>query len=272
MVENDLGFESLDLECQAGKLTCEAAKEAEAQACNAAALKCSSSRAVQNAIYLGEAAGKVGQQQIDLATCLAAKQAGVLRFSGDSLLPMHYNLFVRAGVIPFTVFPATLAALSPGLGEKWLQGEIEVRLLCSDPTLNLRCNPKGDNPEGTTDPRDNTGDDLNDIVMLLMTRLSPIGPTPESESAIARYRDRSHSYGSYFSQYCATHGSPRVGQDKVLRERILAGLTGSWRPEVSGAYGAVRRYHIWTAGANPRLATMYEPILRCVLGLGPGPC
>jgi hypothetical protein len=91
-------------------------------------------------------------------------------------------------------------------------------------------------------------------------------PTPTSVGAIALYNARSYSYGSYFEQYCRIYGRVLPGEGDVVRERIKQGIGngvfGNWQPDVSAPYGAVRLYHLWTTGANPRLATMYEPIIR----------
>jgi hypothetical protein len=113
--------------------------------------------------------------------------------------------------------------------------------------------------------RDDVGDDLNLIVLLLMARLER-GGEPAVDDAIATYRGRSLSYGSYFKAYCDAYYNQANGQrDRSLANAIQDGIDEGWTPDVPGPYGAVRWYHRWAGGGNPKLATMYEPIIATLI-------
>jgi len=251
----------IDLDCQAKKVDCERLKAQEDLACGVLTDACEVAKATQNAIYIAAKAKCEADKVADKTLLLAQKENGVIIFTGDILFPMTYNLFIRAGVVPVTYFPATLAAVSPAgfeLGEANLEAEIATR-----------------NIKASKD-RDDVGDDLNDIVMLLMSHLRL--PTPISEGAILTYGTRDSSFGSYFQDYCATYGainSCPAGctpdtcnciDNSILVDRITEGIrNGGWRPDVFAPYGAVRWYHRAITGANPKLATLYEPIINTLL-------
>lgn len=213
--------------------------------------------------------------------CTTKKSNGLLRFTGDPLPSPTYNLFVRAGIVPSSSFPVTKAALSPDgftLGEVWLYGGVGV----------LRHQATGEVPCGSQqlpDKLDCVDQDMNTIVMLWMSRHSK--PTVMSESAIASYRSRAHSYGSYFGEYCKAYGVLRVSsscpvsdtqccKDKSclnsrLTNRMKTGVRSGWSPDGPGfgPYGAVRWYNRWSTGANPRLAVLWQPIIEDLLKLTP---
>jgi hypothetical protein len=188
---------------------------------------------------------------------------------------MTYNLFVRAGVLPVSFFPVTVFAVSPAgfaLGETNLVGAIDV--LRNEATGDIAC-------PTSPDKLDCVDQDMNSTVMLLMSRYNL--STPLSESAIASYRSRAHSYGSYLNAYCAAWGPLVVDRtcptgeedccpDKgclnaKLTERIRDGIGRGWQPDEPGAgpYGAVRWYQRWSTRANPGLAVLYEPIFQSLL-------
>jgi hypothetical protein len=237
-------------------------KGQEDAACHTAELGCTALKEAQNVLYAGEAAACLVQRTADLSFCVAEKETGALHFTGDPLPPMTYNLFIRAGVVPITLFPVTAAAVSPGgfvIGETWLKESVDY----------LRDRAHRD--------RDYVDQDMNTIVMLLMSRRRL--PTPVSEAAIASYRSRAHSYGSYFGRYCQVYGplmlhsncSPTDSQccqtkdcvDAILLDRIKAGIASGWTPDGPGfgPYGAVRWYNRWSTKANPRLAPLYKSII-----------
>jgi len=246
-----------DLDCQARKLDCERLKAQEDVACGILTDACEIAKATQNALYIAEKAKCEADKIADHILCLAQKEAGVIRYTGDLLFPMTYNLFIRSGVVPITVYPVTLGAVSPAgfvAGEVNLEAEIAIR-----------------NIKASTN-RDDVGDDLNDIVMLLISRLR--GPTPISEGAIVTYKTRDSSFGSYFETYCAAYGpvdtcaagctpdTCSCTDNSLLVGRITEGIrNGGWTPNVFAPYGAVRWYHRAITGANPKLATLYEPII-----------
>lgn len=256
----------IDLDCATKKIDCERLKAQEDAACRTAELGCTVGKEAQNSLYAGEAAACVLQRTADLTVCMAARETGVLLFTGDPLPPMTYNLFVRAGVVPITIFPVTATAVSPvGLaaGETWLKESVDF----------IRHRAEGD--------RDYVDQDMNTIAMLLMSRLKL--STPISEAAIASYRSRAHSYGSYFEKYCQVYGPLLLHKDCApgdslccttkeclnaqLEDRIKAGIASGWPPDGPGLgpYGAVRWYNRWSTKANPRLALLYGPIINSLM-------
>jgi len=253
------------------KVACEIGKGLSRAACEA-------SKGTQNGIYKAQqAACEVGKAAEIVATT-AKKQTGLLHFTGDPLPPTAYNLFVRAGVTPFSIFPTTLWLVSPaGFAAGELNLKLQVDTLRHQATGQVKCGS-----QEKADPLDCVDQDMNTIAMLWMGRERLRNPV--SESAIASYRSRAHSYGSYFDTYCKLYG-PLVVYEKCpswepnccttkeclsdrVTSRIASGIaSGRWQPDpgVSGAYGAVRWYNRWVAKANPRLATMWEPIIKEML-------
>jgi hypothetical protein len=256
----------IDLDCEGKKVDCERLKAQEDAACRTAELGCTLGKETQNALYAGEAAACAIQRTADLALCMAEKETGALLFTGDPLPPMTYNLFVRAGVVPITLFPVTATAVSPaGLaaGEIWLKGSVDF--------IRHRAH----------DDRDYVDQDMNTIAMLLTSRQKL--STPVSEAAIASYRSRAHSYGSYFERYCQVYGplvlhtscppgdllccKTKECLNAQLEQRIKEGIASGWPPDGPGfgPYGAVRWYNRWSTKANPRLALLYGPIIENLL-------
>jgi hypothetical protein len=108
---------------------------------------------------------------------------------------------------------------------------------------------------------DDTGDDLNLIVMLLMAALR--FPSKTSERSLSTYASaRSVSYGSYLDYYHQQYGTQVETPSAVMIERIKTGISHGWQPQGSKIYGVLRWYHRAETGANPQLAEMYEPIVR----------
>jgi hypothetical protein len=235
---------------------------------------CEIAKAAQNALYsaqkvaceaikAAEQAACEVQKGIDVVVATGKKETGILHFTGDPLPPTTYNLLIRAGVLPISIYPVTIFAVSPkGLvvGELNLVGGIDV----------LR-------DKGASD-LDYVDQDMNSIVMLWMSRHTL--RTPFSDSAIESYKSRHHSYGSYFKRYCEVYGplttypagcpdwEPDCCPDKSclntkLTARMKAGIANGWPPDGRGfgPYGAVRWYNRWTTGANPRLAVLWQPII-----------
>ncbi|HEY6763744.1 MAG TPA: hypothetical protein VI386_03160, partial [Candidatus Sulfotelmatobacter sp.] len=256
---------------------------------------CEAAKAAQNALYalekgacetlkLAETAAREVQKGIDVVVATAKKETGVLLFvrddglPADPLRPETYALLVRAGVVPISIYPVTIVAVSPAglfFGEKMLLGEILT--LNSQAMGHLSCNHGG----CANDPgkRDCVDQDMNSIVMLWMARHTQT-QTHWSLLALENYKSRAHSYGSYFGQYCEKHGPLRVYPDQCpawepdcskdkcsldakLVERMKDGIASGWTPDGKGfgPYGSVRWYHRWTVGANPRLAKLWEPII-----------
>ena len=168
------------------------------------------------------------QKTADLATCESK-----VAFTGDLVGPTTQNLFSRALKEP------SLWAGDPG--EEELAANVALRL------------------SAAARDRDDVGDDLNLIVMLLVA-LSE-SPSPVSGTAAATYEaTRPLSYGSFLGTYCRLYGDD--ADDMV--PRLIAGIQGPtapWTPDTSGIYGAIRWYHRPWTGANPLLAVLYEPII-----------
>jgi hypothetical protein len=164
-------------------------------------------------------------------------------FTGDPVVFSALNLFRRAlneNPMIFKVYDPPLPAAQGTEGEVELAGGVADR---------IRQAQDGNN----------VGDDLNLIVLLLMSKLRC--ETPISAAAVRLYaRSRPHSYGSYMIQYYA-----KFGKDT---EDILNRIKNSgWRPDpgVSPPLGALRWYNRPSERANPRLAELYAPILEALI-------
>jgi hypothetical protein len=180
--------------------------------------------------------------------------------TGDIVGPSTINLFRRA----WNEDPMRAGDGNGPGGECELLANVGIRFLAA-----------------ATD-RDNTGDDLNLIVMLLMALLRfpsqcnfkcPL-PLPEpvmsippcTAQAVQRYaKDRPVSYGSFLGEYRAHHGDESQVHEDELRRRLDAGIQSGWTTDASRVYGAVRWYHRAASGANPQLAELYQPIIRTFL-------
>jgi hypothetical protein len=106
---------------------------------------------------------------------------------------------------------------------------------------------------------DNTGDDLNLIVMLLMSILR--FPTATSGEAVKVYKNRPNSYGSYLGAYRQRYGVDLSVSAAEMKRRMDDGIASGWGKDASAVYGAVRWYHREETGANPQLAELYAPII-----------
>ena len=155
-------------------------------------------------------------------------------FTGDIVGPMTVNLFKRAW------------GQKPGLAG--VNGETE---LLANVGLRLRA---------ASLDKDDTGDDLNLIVMLLLAKLRY--KSAISERALELYaKNREHSYGSYLKAYRAQYGLDPTVPLAEVRRRMDRGIAGGWEADVSAVYGAVLWYHREEVGANPKLAELYKPII-----------
>ena len=161
---------------------------------------------------------------------------------GDIVGPMTVNLFRRAwGEDP-------LKNGDPlGIGENELRSNVSIRTAAAAKN------------------RDDTGDDLNLMVMLLMSILR--FPSATSSAAVADYKARALSYGSYLGEYRKHFGVDKNITQPQLVARIEAGINAAepdqkWKSDASGPMGAVRWYHREESGANPQLAELWEPIIQ----------
>ena len=113
----------------------------------------------------------------------------------------------------------------------------------------------------TLNDRDNTGDDLNLIVMLLMAILR--FPSSLSGRAVNLYcKNRPVSYGSFLGAYRDKYGVDFSASPTEVKRRFNEGIKNGWITDASRVYGAVRWYHRPEVGANPQLAELYRPIIR----------
>jgi hypothetical protein len=163
--------------------------------------------------------------------------------TGDIIGPAVINLFRRAwGEDPLH------SSDGNGLG-----GEAE---LATNAGLRLT---------GVLRDRDNTGDDLNLIAMLLVSLLRFPSAT-SMRSAKLYAKNRLTSYGSYVTAYKTAFGTDILNLGKLnieTRRHLDEGITTKgWATDTSRVYGAVRWYHREGSGANPQLAELYEPIIR----------
>ena len=219
---------------KANKDACEAAKAAQNVIYAGDKAACESAKATQNAIYkaekdacevakAGEKLACEAQKTIDLNVCRLNNV-----HSGDFVGPATENLFSRA--------------LGEGLWHSLGEEELLANAL-------LRVGLASRN-------RDDTGDDLNLIVMMLMSELR--SPTDTSRAAIASYASlRPYSFGSYLGTYRSIYGQDATAMDV----RIADGIRSGWRPDAPAVNGAVRWYHRIETGGLPGLADLYEPII-----------
>jgi hypothetical protein len=108
--------------------------------------------------------------------------------------------------------------------------------------------------------RDDTGNDLNLIVMLLMAILR--FPTTTSTKAVNWYaKNRVVSYGSFLETYRQKYGELTTW-DTDVRRRFDDGIAAGWKTDASRVYGALKWYQRAQTGANPKLAELYAPIIR----------
>jgi hypothetical protein len=163
--------------------------------------------------------------------------------SGDLITPATVNLFRRAmnesPLIPIST-ALTLPPVNIGTGQL---GESELAI-----NAGIRI--------AASKNKDDVGDDLNLIVLMLMSKLR--FPSPVSSVAVAGYaHNRSLSYGSYLGAYYQHYGDDTTD----MQGRIAAGIVNGWAPDASGPFGAVRWYHRAATGANPQLAELYSVIV-----------
>lgn len=247
--------------CEAGKTAKNVGYKAEHDACEAGKASqnvlyigehdaCEAGKAAQNLLYKGEHDACEIAKTTTKAACETQKAADQIGcfvtnvHSGDLVGPAGVNLFRRAigenPLIPLsgelTLPPSNIGVGS--LGESELAVNVGLRMAFA------------------SRDRDDTGDDLNLIVSLLLAKLR--FPSPISEAATLAYRSRPHSFGSFLGAYRTQYGTDSNQQ----KDRIAEGIRSGWQPEVSAPFGAVRWYHRADSGANPLLAELYEPIIR----------
>lgn len=236
---------------QAAKATCEASKASQNALYGTQKLACETQKSSANAGFASlkglcetaKTGGKYACETYKAAAYQLCRNTNV--FSGDLMGPTEVNLYRRAvGESPFTPdvddFVSPTIVQGGALGEKELVADSAIRIVQSN-------------------DRDDSGDDLNHIVMLIMTRLRY--PTPESMSAVYMYGDgRKYGYGSFMGTYNASCGGDLMWLDHV-EMRMNAGINGGWQPDASAVLGAPRWYHRAEKGANPQLAELYAPII-----------
>jgi hypothetical protein len=248
--------------------SCEAEKAGQNLAYKAEHDSCEAGKASQNFAYKTEhdacEAGKAGQNisyKIEHDLCEIAKSGGKAAcevqkavdqalcemtnvHSGDLIGPATVNLFRRAlDENPILPVSGELRLPPVNIGSGPL-GEAELAVNAG---LRIAAGQKS---------RDDTGDDLNLIVQMLMAKLR--FPTAVSNAATSFYAaNRPLSYGSYLGAYYAHYGEDAT----EMASRMEAGIAAGWAPDATGPFGAVRWYHRPATGANPQLAELYDPII-----------
>jgi hypothetical protein len=108
--------------------------------------------------------------------------------------------------------------------------------------------------------KNDVGDDLNLIVILLMSKLR--SSNDSTNTALAAYaKGRPNNYGCYLKSYQAKFGTGLDPDPAVLRGRMEAGIASGWAPECPRILGALRWYFRSGSGGNPELAELYAPII-----------
>src|ERR1700722_6650677 len=163
-------------------------------------------------------------------------------YTGDDVKFATINLFRRA----WNEDPMLASDGNGTPGEDELAGNVGIRLAAS------------------ANDRDNTGDDLNLIVMLLMSILR--FPSKISTAAINVYaKNRPVSYGSFLDTYYKRFGFHQDDSEELMANRMDQGIKSGWTTDSSRIYGAIRWYQRAETGANPKLAELYRPIVRSYL-------
>ena len=257
--------------CEAGKAAenvrlkgkhdkCEAEKVLENVRLKGEHDKCEAEKVLENVRLKGEHDTCEAEKTAKKLSCEADKATAyqlcysTTRHSGDLIGPMTINLFRRA----WGEDPMPASDLNGPSGETELLANVELRLCLATASPDSKCKALQNLSAEKGDPRENTGDDLNLIVQLLMAKLR--FPSSISDEAAKLYAERRPlSFGSYLRTYYATYGDDVT--DMV--PRITNGIRRGWKPDADapGPVGAVRWYHRAAASANPQLAELYEPIL-----------
>jgi hypothetical protein len=169
-------------------------------------------------------------------------------FTGDIVGPATINLFRRA----WNEDPMPASDHNGPGGETELAANVDIRIA------------------STLNDRDNTGDDLNLVVMLLMAALR--FPSKVSAGAAVRYaKNRPVSYGSFLGAYREKYGVDMSVPPNEVKRRLDEGIAPcaantkapcGWKTDASRVYGAARWYHRLESGANPQLAELYAPVIR----------
>jgi hypothetical protein len=163
-------------------------------------------------------------------------------FTGDIVGPSAINLFRRA----WNEDPLAAGDGNGPGGEAELQANVGLRLKA-----------------GLAD-RDDTGDDLNLIVMLLISILR-YKSVVSAQAANWYAKNRPVSYGSFLGAYRQKYGVDLTASSEEVKRRIDQGIAAGWKTDASRVFGAVRWYHRAEVGANPALAELYRPIIRAYL-------
>lgn len=160
------------------------------------------------------------------------RERNFLAQNGDLMSPEGINLFDRA------------RGLAPGpIGDLQLTASVWAR-------IGLALNNK-----------DDVGDDLNLLILLLMGLLRH--PTDSTRSAAAIYaKNRPLSYGSYLQSYRLRYGTDLSVDGPEMRCRMENGLADGWQPDCPRVLGALRWYFRAESGGNPSLGELYAPIVK----------
>jgi hypothetical protein len=109
--------------------------------------------------------------------------------------------------------------------------------------------------------RDDVGDDLNLVIILVMSKLRSSNST--TDSAVAAYaKNRPISYGCYLQSYRQKNGVDLKASAGEVRRRMEESIDKPWKPDCPRVLGALRWYFRAETGGNPELAELYAPIVK----------
>ena len=108
---------------------------------------------------------------------------------------------------------------------------------------------------------DDTSDDLNQIVHLLMNKVR--APSADTDKAATLYaKGRAISSGCYLDQYRRAFPGDYDADEKTMQRRIKAGIAKGWKAECAPALGALRWYFRPESGGCSSLAELYAPAIQ----------
>jgi hypothetical protein len=116
---------------------------------------------------------------------------------------------------------------------------------------------------GSRSNKDDVGDDLNLIVILLLATVRR--PSAGVDWVRSYYsKNRPDNYGMFLDAYRAAYGTDWTGKTtkEEMARRIDAGIKAKWKPDCPRILGALRWYFRAESGGSPGLAELYAPIIQ----------
>jgi hypothetical protein len=109
--------------------------------------------------------------------------------------------------------------------------------------------------------RDDVGDDLNLIILLLMSKLR-FGDRYTASAITAYAKNRPVSYGCFLDSYRQKYGVDLKTGTNEIKRRMDQGIKSGWHTDCPRVLGALRWYFRTESKGNPELAELYSPIVR----------